>query len=98
MAASHARSIRTLLLFLIATHFYIYVVLAVFYHADVGIVDGLLVVFNASGPVSSRTDHLESKRLTSSALSHPGRHSIATELFKRQCSSPALVTYQDFAK
>ena len=47
MAASHAQSIRTLLLSLIATHFYIYVVLAVFYHADVGIVDGFLVVFNA---------------------------------------------------
>lgn len=47
MAASLAQSIRTLLLPLVATHFDINVVFAVFYHADVGIVDGLLVVFNA---------------------------------------------------
>lgn len=97
-AASHAQSTTTLLLSLTATHFYVDVVLAVLDHADVGVVDGLLVVFNAGRPVSSRTDHLESERLTRSAPSHPGRHSIATELLERQCSSLTPFACQDFTK
>lgn len=92
MAASHAQSVRS------PTHFDIDVVLAVFYHADVGVVDGLLVVLDAGRPVSSRTDHLESKRITPSALSHPGRHSVAAELFQRQRSPLAPFACQDLTK
>lgn len=69
MAVRYAQSIRTLLPSLPVPHLYVDVVLAVLYHTDVGFVDGLLVVFNASRPVSSRADHLESKRETPSALS-----------------------------
>lgn len=83
MAASHALSIRTLLPSLPAAHLDVDVVLAVLYHADVGFVDGLLVVFDASRPVSSRADHLESKRETPSALSLQDSI-MAPELSQRQ--------------
>lgn len=88
MATSHSQSIRTLLPSLPATHLYVDVVLAVLYHADVSFVDGLLVVFNASRPVSSRADHLESKRETPSALSIQDS-TMAPQLSHRQGSSLA---------
>lgn len=56
MAASHASPP--------STHLDVDVVLAVLYHADIGAVDGLLVVLDASWPVCSRTDHLEAQTNT----------------------------------
>lgn len=88
VAASHTQSIRTLLPALPGTDLYVDVVLAVLYHTDVGLVDGLLVVFNASRPVSSRADHLESRRETPSALSLQDS-TMAPELSQGQGSSLA---------
>lgn len=50
-----------------STHLDVDVVLAVLYHADVGSMDGLLVVLDASRPVCSGADHLEAQTHFASA-------------------------------